>query len=126
MTIRRFVCSLLSATLALVLLAAFPQAPAAAEKALMGGAIPLMEGARVVKEKIHEGSGRFVLEVDAPIDQVVAFYKKAMAEKGWPPGTAMSIGDKGAIMLHKGGQQFALKAETRDGKTKFIMTLINK
>jgi hypothetical protein len=126
MKIRRFISSLLSVTLAFMLLTAFSPAGAADEKDLMDGAIPLMEDARVIKAKIHEGSGRFVLEVGAPVDQVIAFYKKAMADKGWPPGTAMSIGDKGAIMLYKGGQQFALKAETRDGKTKCIIALIRK
>ncbi len=107
-------------------LASLSSADAGDEKALMGGAIPLMEGARVIKEKTHEGSGSFELEVDASVDQVIAFYKKAMADKGWPPGMATCVGGKGAIMLVQAGQQFVLKAQPKNGKTKCIIALIRK
>jgi len=126
MPMRRFICLLLWLPVGFLMLVSLSPAGAADEKGLMGGAIPLMEDARVTKSKTHEGSGRFEVEVDASVDQVIAFYKKAMADKGWPPGMATCIGGKGAIMLQRGGEQFALKAETKDGKTRCIMTLISK
>jgi hypothetical protein len=101
----------------------FVPKPVAAEEALMNGEIPLMEGTRVVKETVEGPMGHFVLEVPAPVDEVVDYYRQAMAGKGWPPGSVSTIGDRGAIMLSDGQRQFALRAQRENDHTKVILML---
>jgi hypothetical protein len=83
----------------------------------------LMEGARVVQEKVEGSMGHFVLEVPASVADVVDFYRQAMADQGWPPGSVSTIGDRGAIMLNDGQRQFALRAERENDHTKVILML---
>jgi hypothetical protein len=97
--------------------------PATAQEVLMEGEIPLMEGARVVQEKVEGSMGHFVLEVPASVADVVDFYRQAMADQGWPPGSVSTIGDRGAIMLNDGQRQFALRAERENDHTKVILML---
>lgn len=104
----------------------FSSVPALNGETIMGGEIPLMDGAEIVKESLFNGSGSFELEVDASPEKVANFYKQAMEKKGWPPGMVMSIGNQSVLMLNNQGDQFVLKAESKNGKTKVIITLIRK
>jgi hypothetical protein len=121
MLIRNLILFGFMATLAFVL--SFAPAPAVAEESLMDGKIPLMEGTRVVKTKIEGPMGHFVLEVPASVADVVDYYRQAMADQGWPPGSVSTIGDRGAIMLNDGQRQFALRAQRENDHTKVILML---
>jgi hypothetical protein len=92
----------------------------------MGGEIPLMDGAEIVKESLFNGSGSFELEVDVSPEEVARFYNQAMEEKGWPSGMVMSVGNQSVLMLNRQGDQFVLKAESENGRTRVIITLIRK
>ena len=104
----------------------FSSVPVSNGETIMGGEIPLMDGADIVKESLFNGSGSFELEVDASPEKVANFYKQAMEKKGWPPGMVMSIGNQSVLMLNKQGDQFVLKAESKNGKTKVTIALIRK
>ena len=91
----------------------FVPKPAAAEEALMNGEIPLMEGTRVVKVTVEGPMGHFVLEVPAPVDEVVDYYRQAMAGKGWPPGSVSTIGDRGAHHAQRWPAAVCLTRPTR-------------
>ena len=93
---------------------------------VMGGEIPLMDGATIVKESLSQGSGRVELEVDASPGEVASFYNKAMEEKGWPSGSVMSAGNQSVLMLNDQGDQFILKAESENERTRVIIVLIRK
>jgi len=90
------------------------------------GSIPVMPGAKIIKQSTHKGSGRLELTTkEAPV-RVANFYRQAMKRKGWPAGTVMTTGNSSALMLYDKGQRFALKAIVKNGMTKVIMTLIQK
>ena len=83
--------------LALVLVSPSPAVSNA--PSLLGGEIPLIDGARVIKEKQSHGSGRFEFEVDISPADVADFYNKAMESKGWPAGTILSTANGSGLML---------------------------
>ncbi|MBC2711529.1 MAG: hypothetical protein HGJ94_11230 [Desulfosarcina sp.] len=91
---------------------------------MMGGEIPLMDGASIVKESLFQGSGRIELEVGASLEEVARFYSQAMEQKGWPSGRAMFVGNQSVLMLDKQGDKFLLKAESKNGRTRVIIVLI--
>ena len=95
-------------------------------KTIMGGEIPLMDGASIVKERLFQGSGRVELEVGASPEEVANFYKQAIEQKGWPSGRVMSAGNQSALMLNNQGDQFILKAKSKNGRTRVIIALIRK
>ena len=95
-------------------------------KTIMGGGIPLMDGASIVKESLLQGSGRVELEVGVSPEEVARFYNQAMEQKGWPSGRVMSAGNQSALMLNNQGDQLILKAESKNGRTRVIIALIRK
>ena len=93
---------------------------------LAGTDIPLIEGARIIKEKQFEGSGRFEFEVDRTPAEAVEFYHQAMQSKGWPAGRIMSAGQACALMLLHQGNTFSIKAEDKDGRTYVTLAVVLK
>jgi len=93
---------------------------------IMGGEIPLMDGADIEKESIYEGSGQFEMVVEASSEEVARFYNQAMEQKGWPSGMVVSAGNKNMLMLENHGDQFFLTAESKNGRTHVIIALIRK
>ena len=93
---------------------------------LAGTDIPLIEGARIIKEKQFEGSGRFEFEVDITPAEAVEFYHQAMQSKGWPAGRIMSAGQACALMLMHQENTFSIKAEDKDGRTYVTLAVVLK
>ena len=96
------------------------------EPSLLGSEIPLIEGARIIKEKQFKGSGRFELEVDLPPAAVAEFYHTAMQDMGWPAGRVMSVGANAGLMLMHQGDMFTVKAVTKDGLTRVTLAMVRK
>ena len=96
------------------------------EPSLLGSEIPLIEGARIIKEKQFKGSGRFELEVDLPPAAVAEFYHTAMQGTGWPAGRVMSVGANAALMLMHQGDMFTVKAVIKDGLTRVTLAMVRK
>lgn len=101
-------------------------ASASEGETIMGGEVPLMDGASIVKESLSQGSGRVELEVEASPEEVAGFYNQAMEEKGWPSGNVMSAGNQSVLMLNDQGDQFILKAESGNERTRVTIVLIRK
>jgi hypothetical protein len=78
---------------------------------ILNGEAPLMKGARVIKEMAMGANSRVDFEVPASPQEVVDFYKQAMAAKGWQPGMSIVQGPMGVIQLSKGASQITLKAQ---------------
>ena len=91
---------------------------------LPGTDIPLIDGARIVKEKQFQGSGRFEFEVDIVPEEAVDFYHQAMQAKGWPAGRIMTVGKNCALMLLHQGDVFSIKAEDKNGRTYVTLAVV--
>ena len=98
--------------------------PETADSSAAGDTIPMMQGAKIIKEKTHQGSSSLELEVNAPADAVAKFYNQAMSARGWPSGMVMSTPNRSALMLHRDGAQFAVKAEEKNGTTRVTIVLL--
>lgn len=90
------------------------------------GTIPVMPGAKIIKQSVHKGSSRLEIATKETPRKAANFYKQAMKRKGWPAGTIMSSGNRSSLMLNSNGRQFALKAFVENRVTKVIMTLRQK
>jgi hypothetical protein len=96
------------------------------ESSILGNEIPLIQGAKILKEKQFQGSGRFEFEVDIPPSEAVEFYHQAMQAKGWPGGQIMSTDKFCAIMLRHQGDTFTVKAEDKGDRTYVTLAVILK
>ncbi len=96
------------------------------ESSILGNEIPLIQGAKILKEKQFQGSGRFEFEVDIPPSEAVEFYHQAMQAKGWPAGQIMSTDKFCAIMLRHQGDTFTIKAEDKGDRTYVTLAVILK
>ena len=91
---------------------------------ILGGEVPLINGAEIVKETLHEGFGQCELTVAASPGEVARFYNQAMQARGWPAGRVLSGPNLSAFMLKNQGDQFALKAEAKNGRTLVTIAFI--
>jgi len=98
--------------------------PGEGGQGLQGGEIPIMPGAKVLKETAYGKSAQYELEVEAPLQTVLDYYAKAMADRGWPRGMVMNQAGKGAMMIQHEGRQFALKAAASENRTRFTLMLV--
>ena len=96
------------------------------EPSLLGSEIPLIEGARIIKEKQSKGSGRYEFDVDMPPAAVAEFYHKALQDMGWPAGRVMSVGANAALMLMHQGDMFTVKAVEENGLTRVTLAMVRK
>jgi hypothetical protein len=63
-------------------------------------------------------------EVQAPITDILEFYKEALPERGWQPGMAMVQGGKASAMFSKGGSKIILSGREEGGKSRFDINLV--
>ena len=92
----------------------------------MNGEVPLMEGARVLKEMTLGANSRVDLETPASPEEIVDFYKQAMTAKGWQPGMAMVQGNMGVLQLKSAARQLVIKAQGQGETSKVSMALIGQ
>ena len=100
--------------------------PAASDSMIFNGKVPLLAGAKVLKEKTFGANSLVDMEVPATPEEIVNFYKQAMTAKGWQPGMAMSQGPMGVLQLMKGKNQITLKAMASGQKSTVNMVLISR
>jgi len=93
---------------------------------ILNGAVPIMDGMKVLKQMFVGPSGQANLEVQAGPEAVINFYKKAMIAKGWTPGMAMIRGSMGVLQLTKGKSRFVLQVKARGQKSITNITLAIK
>jgi len=96
------------------------------EPSVLGSAIPLIEGATVLKEKQFEGSGRFEFEVGISPSEAVEFYHQAMQARGWPPGQVMSNGQACVLMLMRQGDMITVQAKNKGDRTHVTLSVVLK
>jgi hypothetical protein len=70
--------------------------------------------------------GREKNEAQAPITDIVDFYKKALPERGWQPGMAKVQGGKASAMFSKGGSKIVLSGREEGGKSRFDINLVKQ
>jgi len=97
----------------------------AASGTIFKGEVPLMAGAKVLKEKTFGTNSWVDMEVPASPEEIVNFYKQAMTGKGWQAGMAMVQGPMGVLQLMKGKSQIMLKATGGGQKSTVNMALLS-
>jgi len=113
-------------TIAALLVILLAQPALSNEPSILGNAIPLIEGATILKEKQFEGSGRFELEVGISPSEAVEFYHQTMQAKGWPGGRVMSTGKACVLMLMRQGDIITVKAEEKGDRTHVTLAVVLK
>ncbi len=116
----------ITASIACIVLVFSCYVPAWGDTSVLGGELPLIAEATVIKDRFEQGVGRLELETNSAPNEVADFYRKVMEQKGWPPGMVISIGDQSVLMLQNQGDQFVLKAKLKNSKTEVIIALIIK
>ncbi|WP_319522569.1 hypothetical protein [uncultured Desulfosarcina sp.] len=84
---------------------------------LSGTDIPLIDGARIIKEKQFQGSASIEMEVDMPPARAAEYYRKVLQDRGWPSGKVLSIADQSMLALSNQGDRFILRAILQGGHT---------
>ena len=97
---------------------------AAPDSKLLGGEIPFMEGARVLKETAAGSSGRVDMEIPASPEEIISFYKEALTAKGWQAGMTMIQGPVGMLQLVKGKSQIMVRVKGDGQKTVVNLAVI--
>ena len=100
--------------------------PATATDAILNGEVPLYNGARVLKSSSSGPYTKAQLQAEASPQDIVDFYKDAMAAKGWVPGMAMVQGNKGVLMFKQSNRQLVFSVKGQGNSSKIDVTLINQ
>ena len=93
---------------------------------ILGGAVPLMEGAKVTKEVSLGTITQVDLETSKSTEAVINFYKETMANMGWQIGVMTIQGPKGMIQLKKEGSLLTMKAKEKGQKTVVNLVMMNQ
>ena len=123
---KRWTRLIIGVWMAMVMIFSFSMTMAADGPSLMENEIPLMAGAKVVKENQYMGSGQVELETAAAPEAVTQFYNAAMQQKGWSAGKVLSGQGVSTLTIRHQGDQFTLAATPKNGKTKVIIGLVRK
>ena len=87
--------------------------------------IPQYPGARIIKESSSDGNYIMVFETADQPEKVATYYKNKMQSLGWPDAMVMSAKNTAAIMINENGKQFALRAESSNGKTRVDIVMVD-
>ena len=94
--------------------------------AILGGKVPLMEGAKVTKEVSLGPITQVDLEIPKSTEAVINFYKTTMANMGWQIGVTTVQGPKGMIQLQKEGSLLTMKSKEKGQKTIVNMVMMTQ
>jgi Ca-activated chloride channel family protein len=93
---------------------------------VLGGKVPLMEGAAVSKQMTYGPNSTVELEITASPQEVVDFYRKALTAQGWQAGMSMMQGPAAVLQLIKGESQLMIQAKEKGQKTMVNLMLMKK
>ncbi|HPJ69178.1 MAG TPA: hypothetical protein PLS62_15460, partial [Desulfobacteraceae bacterium] len=96
------------------------------DNTVLNGEVPLLDGARVIKEATFGPNITVELEVTQTPEEVIKFYTQAMTDRGWETAMSMVQSGKGACMFKKQGKQLIVNARKRGQKVKVTMGLMSK
>ena len=89
------------------------------ESEVLWNEIPIFPGAEVLKIDVNDPLRTAELKVNAGLQDIVDFYKKAMGERGWQVGTATVQGDKAYVMLMKKASKIVISAQKENETSRF-------
>jgi hypothetical protein len=96
------------------------------DNTVLNGEVPLLDGARVIKEATFGPNITVELEVTQTPEEVIKFYTQAMTDMGWETAMSMVQSGKGACMFKKQGRQLIVNAQKRGQKVKVTIGLMSK
>ena len=97
--------------------------PTEQQDEIFGGAVPLYKGAEVTKTSTVESVTQVELLAQASPEEIINFYKQAMADKGWRVLTAVARGNTATAAFQKGNAQLVIGAQKRDVGTVVSLTM---
>jgi hypothetical protein len=103
-----------------------PPPPASSDHAVIFGDVPLFPGSQVIKTKSYGANAKAQLQTVASPQEIIEFYQKAMAAKGWEPIMTMVQGNQGVLALKRPGRQLVIKAKNKGGSTRVDMALVGQ
>jgi Ca-activated chloride channel family protein len=90
---------------------------------IFGGAVPLYKGAEVTKTSTTDSVQQVELLSETSPEEIINFYKQAMAAKGWQVLTAVARGNTATAAFQKGNAQLVIGAQKRDVGTVVSLTM---
>jgi Ca-activated chloride channel family protein len=97
--------------------------PTEQQEEIFGGAVPIYKGAEVTKTTTVGSMTKVELLSQASPEEIINFYKKAMAERGWKVLTAVARGNTATAAFQKGNTQLIIGAQKRDIGTVVSITM---
>lgn len=96
------------------------------ESEVLWNEIPIFPGAEVLKIDVNDPLRTAELKVNAGLQDIVDFYKKAMGERGWQVGMATVQGDKAYVMLMKGASKIVISAQKDNETSRFDINWVRQ
>jgi Ca-activated chloride channel family protein len=90
---------------------------------IFGGTVPLYKGAEVTKTSTTDSVQQVELLVQSSPEEIINFYKQAMADEGWRVLTAVARGNTATAAFQKGNAQLVIGAQKRDVGTVVSLTM---
>jgi Ca-activated chloride channel family protein len=97
--------------------------PTEQQEEIFGGAVPIYKGAEVTKTSTVGSMTQVELLSQASPEEIINFYKKAMAERGWKVLTSVARGNTATAAFQKGNTQLIIGAQKRDVGTVVSITM---
>ena len=84
--------------------------------------VPVMDGLNPEHPPLlAAGVTRAAYRSDAPVDSVLAFYRKALADAGWEIGRDELAGQNGLMAAQKGDRQVSIVMSGAEGGTRMLL-----
>ncbi|ADU97601.1 hypothetical protein [Thermovibrio ammonificans] len=96
---------------------------------LLGDTVPIYPGFQLVSDKsfIYESGnikvGRLIFKGDAPVKDIVSYYKATLPEKGWEPVAITIYGDSAQLTYVTPDQFLQIQVKKQFGQTYLIISL---
>jgi ankyrin repeat protein len=91
------------------------------QKEILGGEIPMYEGAKIIRSTMQGNRGLASIETNDSPEKVMNFYKAEMISKGWSVKTAVAKSNVASLSMYKEKKGLLLTAGQRSGKTSITL-----
>jgi len=91
------------------------------QKEILGGEIPMYEGAKIIRSTMQGNRGLAAMETNDSPEKVMKFYKAEMTSRGWSVKTAVSKGNVASLSMYKEKKGLLLTAGQKSGKTSITL-----
>jgi len=91
------------------------------QEEILGGEIPMYEGAKIIRSTMQGNRGLAAMETNDSPEKVMNFYKTEMTSRGWSVKTAVAKSNVASLSMYKEKKGLLLTAGQRSGKTSITL-----